>query len=195
MDEGNSCCRLCLSLVKLSPPGASAAQVLSLNLFVCEKESPRRQSYALHGLPELYRANKRLAWYHSRPAHSHKHQTPPVAYLFCVRVLAAWAVRDMLPTNSSSLTSLSLVVQTIPPAVITAMADLFPSMPVYLRSALERAIAAISSPGCYKLMDLRHCSFMDSAYSVNITSCKLRKLAKPFHVPFFILGSGFMGPC
>jgi hypothetical protein len=35
---------------------------------------------------------------------------------------------------------------------------------------------------------------MDSAYSVNITSFKLRKLAKLFHVPFFILGSGSMGP-
>jgi len=37
-------------------------------------------------------------------------------------------------------------VQTIPPAVIIAMADLFPSMPVYLHPALERAIAAIPEP-------------------------------------------------
>jgi hypothetical protein len=29
---------------------------------------------------------------------------------------------------------------------------------------------------------------------VNITSFKLRKPVKLFHVPFFNLGSGFMGP-
>ena len=41
-------------------------------------------------------------------------------------------------------------VQIIPPAVIIAIADLFPSMPVYLRLALERAIAAREEKGLEK---------------------------------------------
>jgi hypothetical protein len=79
------------------------------------------------------------------------------------------------------------------------MADLFPSVPVYLRPALERAIAAIPGSWLLQLMglwtsDLANAnSFTDSAYSVNITSFKLRKPVKLFHVPFFNLGSGFMG--
>jgi hypothetical protein len=60
--------------------------------------------------------------------------------------------------------------QTIPPAVIIAMADLFPSVLVYLRPAIERAIAAIPDSWLLQLMglwtsDLANAnSFTDSTY-------------------------------
>ena len=65
---------------------------------------------------------------------------------------------------------------------------------------LSEQLQLSQSPGCYKLMklwisDLANVnSFTGSAYFVKITSFKLRKPVKLFHIPFFILGSGFMGP-
>jgi len=175
MDKGNSRCRLCPPLMKPSPSRASST------LFMCEKESPYHVGF--------------------QPAHSHKHQPPPVAYLYFAQGFSRLGGVRYAPYQliNNHLTAASLYRQF---RLLLSQLWLISShlYPCTCTLPLSDQLQLSQSPGCYKLMkkwisDLANVnSFTDSAYSVKITSFKRRKPVKLFHVPFFSLGSGFMAP-